>query len=111
MILWFAIPRAGAVGAAASTLIAYALSAAVLLHLVRGSGVALPWPALARVALASLVMGAVLVPMQHAPLALAVVAGAAVYGLAWWLLLPRDSLERRLFASSLEALRRRLQRR
>jgi O-antigen/teichoic acid export membrane protein len=107
VILLFEIPRAGAVGAAASTLVAYALCAAVLLYLVRGSGVAVPWPALARVALASLAMAAVVLPMQEAPLALAVVAGAAVYAIAWWLLLPRASLERRLVVSTLDEVRRR----
>jgi hypothetical protein len=45
--------------------------------------------------------------MQEAPLALAVVAGAAVYAIAWWLLLPRASLERRLVVSTLAEVRRR----
>jgi O-antigen/teichoic acid export membrane protein len=111
LLLMVAIPRAGAVGAAAGTLVAYGAVTALLLTLARQSGVALPWSAFLRAAAASLAMAAALVGVRQLFLPLAVAAGAAVFGGVWWLLVPKHGLERRWVLSLLAELRGRLRRR
>jgi O-antigen/teichoic acid export membrane protein len=110
VVLFFAIPRAGADGAAATTLAAHALTAVTFLTLSRQSGVSIPWRSFLRIAVSALAMAAALLPLRALPLPIAVAGGALVYFAAMALLLPRDSLERRLVASLAERVRSRLRR-
>jgi O-antigen/teichoic acid export membrane protein len=92
------VPRYGAVGAAAATLVAYAVVAFACVLLSRGESVVIPWSAWGRSLLAAGVMGAVVWPLRGYALPIPVGAGALVYVTTFALLLPRDALERRLVA-------------
>ena len=83
------IPPYGGVGAGIATLIAYAVQAGVSVVALRRGGVAVPLlrPLLVPAA-ASLVLAAVLVPLEL-PVLLELVIGGGVYAGAWWLLASR----------------------
>ena len=99
------IPTMGATGAAVATLAAHASLALVLLGIVRGLGVAVPWLAFLRHGLAALGMGAVVWLLRDALLPVPVAAGILVYVVLILVLSGAQSLERRLLAAALERWR------
>lgn len=100
------VPSYGAVGAATATLIAYSVIAVITVALAVSEGVRVPWAGWLRIILATAVMAAAVWPLRAMLLPVPVLAGAAVYIVTLGMLLPRDSLERRLIRDVLARMRR-----
>jgi O-antigen/teichoic acid export membrane protein len=88
----------GAVGVAAGTVAAQGVLCASNLVSVSRLGMAIPLRALARHALASVAMAAVVWPLREGFVAVPALAGVVVYAAALFAISPAGSLERALFA-------------
>lgn len=94
------IPSHGAEGAAIAVLISYSTASVLALVVGWQGGVRPDWIVLLRTLVACAIMGAVVVAMKGLPLVLVIGAGMIVYFVAYALLAPADSPEKR-FASAL----------
>jgi O-antigen/teichoic acid export membrane protein len=100
---WWLVADHGALGASLATFATFSFVSLFSTWIVKDDGVRIPWIPWLRVLGATAVMSAILVPLRDQPLPMSVPVGALTFVVSLFLLLPRDSLEKRAFRFLIES--------